>query len=89
MTPKEAKQIIYSLGDDKDRQKYSYGEIGEALEMCSAALDEKAKGRWIDKGTYMTETEEREIECPECGEEAHTTQGYFMYCPWCGEKIGG
>lgn len=88
MTPKEAKKIIISLKINNG-ENHSLNEIGEALDMCLFALDEKAKGRWIDKGTYMTETEEMAMECPECGEEVTTTQGYYRYCPWCGEKIGG
>lgn len=88
MTPKETKRIINSLKIN-NAENYSLNEIGEALDMCLSAMDEKAKGRWIDKGTYMTETEEMEMECPECGEEVTTTQGYYRYCPWCGEKIGG
>lgn len=78
---------------NKDRQKYTLITLGH-LELITEQLvrefvDAESKGRWIDKGTYMTETEEREMECPECGEEVTTTQGYYRYCPWCGEKIGG
>lgn len=88
MTPKEAKRIINSLKSN-NAENYSLNEIREALDMGLSAIEYRAKGRWIDKGAYMTETEEAEMECPECGEEVTTTQGYYRYCPWCGKKIGG
>lgn len=88
MTPKEAKRIINSMKSN-NTANYSLNEIREALDIGLSAIEYREKGRWIYKGTYMTETEEIELECPECGEEVTTTQGHYRYCPWCGKEIGG
>lgn len=86
MTPQEA---IKKLQRFNPAENGKDSEFRCALTMAINALGEVSKGRWIDNGTYLSEVEEREIECPICGEEVRTTQGYFRYCPWCGEEIGG
>lgn len=86
MTPQEA---IKKLQGFNPTESGKDSEFRYALSMAINALGEVSKGKWIDNGEFMVETKEREIECPICGEEVRTTQGYFRFCPWCGKEVGG